>query len=157
MKGNSCDKVSQALNTLKSELMSIREQDVNLMKQLLKINDTIKVLKPKTSGQESNIKASSRRQHYRNRYGNKMGSYGSTCSNSSLCSIEESTSDAEFDDMSGSEENLPQCVSVSGPVKSSITRYHSDEHLLISNIKVWKYKQSRSYEELQKVNSLSVS
>lgn len=66
--------------------MSIREQDVNLMKQLLKINDTIKVLKPKTTGPEGNTRASYRRQHYQNRYGNKMGSYGS--SNSSLCSIE---------------------------------------------------------------------
>lgn len=43
------DRINKALLTLKNELMELRSQDVELMRQLLHINDTIKELSPKPS------------------------------------------------------------------------------------------------------------
>lgn len=45
--GAATERVDKALATLKSELMELRSQDVDLMKQLITINDTIRELTPK--------------------------------------------------------------------------------------------------------------
>lgn len=179
MEDNS-ERVSQALALLKSELVGIREQDVDLMKQLLKIKDTIKQLSPNKENRpgqtncnschvgRNGTESKSRRQRYLNHYmTQRRGSCSS--SNGSLSSIEEITSstedcrlesESESENISGSDENLQVTSSdFPSPIysipystrqrKLSLPCDNSDEYLLISNIKVWKYKQNRSMEDLK--------
>ncbi|XP_069138450.1 uncharacterized protein [Argopecten irradians] len=42
--GNACERISNALVILRSEMLELRQQDVQLMDQLLSINNNIKTL-----------------------------------------------------------------------------------------------------------------
>ncbi|XP_069108265.1 uncharacterized protein [Argopecten irradians] len=42
--GNACDRINTALATLRSEMLDLRQQDVQLMNQLMSINNNIKTL-----------------------------------------------------------------------------------------------------------------
>ncbi|CAC5372446.1 unnamed protein product [Mytilus coruscus] len=149
MEHNGAERVNMAIATLRNDLLEMRNQDVQLMKQLLNINVTIQKM---TNERRCQLIKPSTNNHLPKRqqsvppfmwlHKDYIGS--SSCSDD----ISEEISDySDTEDDTFSKSNgfpLRNGIVSILPLSDDESDYSSDEEILKTNIKLWKF--SRSYD-----------
>ncbi|CAG2222058.1 uncharacterized protein [Mytilus edulis] len=147
MEHNGADRVNMAIATLRNDLLEMRNQDVQLMKQLLHINVTIQKM---TNERRYQWTKSSTNNHIPKRqqsvppfmwlHKDYIGSSSSSEDTSEDISDYSDTEDETFSKSNG----FPLRNSIVSilPLSDNEGDESSDEEILKTNIKLWKFSRS---------------